>query len=126
VSELTELDDIESIASDERDGLWVLASQSKSEKGNRPPARELLAHLVPEGIGYRADKQVSLAPLLAGTQIDLDKLDIEGMAVRKGVLYLGLKSPAAAGKATILKVAAPDRLFANDAAGAQISVFGAV
>jgi hypothetical protein len=126
VSELTELDDIESIASDERDGLWVLASQSKSEKGNRPPARELLAHLVPEGIGYRADKQVALAPLLAGTQIDLDKLDIEGMAFRKGALYLGLKSPAVAGKATILKVASPERLFANDAAGAQISVFGQV
>ncbi len=128
VSQLSELDDIESIAGDDKDGLWILASQSVSEKGKRPAARELLAHLVPEGIGYRADQQVRLAPLLAQAipTLDFDRLDIEGMAYHQGALYFGLKAPSDHGRAVILKVAAPDRLLAGDIAGAKLETWGKV
>ncbi|HWU89319.1 MAG TPA: HlyD family efflux transporter periplasmic adaptor subunit [Kofleriaceae bacterium] len=133
VENVSMLDDIESIADDGKGGLWLLASQSRSEKGKRPPARELLAHLVPEGAGYRADRQVQLASSLAASGVaarlgvDLDRLDIEGMAYRAGALYLGLKAPLdAQGRATIWKIAAPDKLLDGDAAGAGIAVWSTV
>jgi hypothetical protein len=127
VSQLTELDDIESIAADDHDGVWLLASQSLSKNGKRPPARELLAHLVPEGSGYRADKQIRLAPLLANVPgMDLQQLDIEGLAFRNGALYIGVKTPTDNGRAVIYKVANPDRLMAGDLPGANLSVWGRV
>lgn len=135
VSDVSELDDLESITADNTNGLWICASQSVSEKGGRPHAREVLARLVPEAAGYRVDKKTHLYDLLAAAPeitrglgiTDLEVLDIEGMAWRGGALYLGIKTPVdALGKAMIWKVAAPDKLLAGDLVGAGISVWGTV
>jgi len=82
---------------------------------------------VPERSGYRADKQIRLAPLLATIPgSDLQKLDVEGLAFRNGALYIGVKTPTDNGRAVIYKVATPERLMAGDVAGANITLWGRV
>ncbi|MEO7092902.1 MAG: efflux RND transporter periplasmic adaptor subunit, partial [Polyangiales bacterium] len=136
VEEIKQLDDIESIAADDHQGLYVLASQSISERGNRPKAREKLVHLVPERGSYRADREVALAQLLDDSPpatrtalglTDTQSLDIEGMAWRGGALFLGLKAPLDdQGRALIWRIGAPDKLFAGDLAGAAVVRWGSV
>jgi hypothetical protein len=132
VAEVDAFDDLESIAAGDNGALWVLASQSVSEKGKRPHARTLLAHLVPDGASYRADQKVHLYDLLdAAPDVvralgvkDLDQLDIEGLAVRGGALYIGVKTPVnAEGRAMVWRVGAPDKLLAGDVAHAQLTTF---
>lgn len=132
VADINELDDVESIAAGDNGSLWVMASQSLSEKGNRPHPRTMLAHLVPDGPAFKADQKTHLFDLLSAApdlvrQLgvkDLEQLDIEGLAFRGGALYIGVKSPTTAdGKAMIWRVAAPDKLMAGDIAGAGITLF---
>ncbi|HEY5946139.1 MAG TPA: HlyD family efflux transporter periplasmic adaptor subunit [Kofleriaceae bacterium] len=132
IADVDAFDDIESIAAGDNASLWVLASQSMSEKGNRPHARTLLAHLVPDGSAYKADRKVFLLELLqASPKIaaalgagDLASIDIEGLAYRQGALYLGIKTPVnAEGRAMIWRVASPDKLLAGDLEHAGLSVF---
>jgi biotin carboxyl carrier protein len=116
IENISELDDIESIAAGDNGALWVMASQSVSERGKRPRARQVLARLVPEGAGYKVDQKVHLFELLTpevARELGVDKLDdldIEGLAWHGGALYIGLKSP----RAVIWKVDAPDKLLAGD------------
>jgi multidrug resistance efflux pump len=136
VEGIGQLDDIESIAAGDNGSLWLLGSQSVSEKGKRPKQRELLARLVPSGTGYKVDAKMHLASLLEAAPDsvraalgvpDMQQLDLEGMAYRKGALYLGLKAPVdGQRRAQIWRVAAPERLLQNDLAGAQVAVWGQV
>lgn len=136
IENVAELDDVESIAAGERGALWLAASQSVSDKGNRPRAREVIARLVPTATGYKLDAKVHLASLLAEAPAatraalgvpDLAALDIEGMAYAGGALYFGLKAPVdGEGRALIWKAAAPDRLLAGDLAGAQLAIVARV
>jgi hypothetical protein len=135
VADVSELDDIESITAGETGTLWIASSQSLSERGNRPHARQILARLAPDGAAYKVDRKVHLFELLAANPelvrqlgvTNLDSLDIEGMAWHGGALYLGLKAPLdAQGRAVIWKVGAPDKLLAGDLAGAAISLFASV
>ena len=136
VEDVQQLDDIESLAVDDQRGLYLLASQSVSERGNRPKAREQLIKLVPERGGFRAEHAVALASLLDEAPIavrstlgvpDTRQLDIEGLAWRGGSLYLGLKAPLdEQGRAMIWKVEAPDKLLAGDLGGARITRWGSV
>ena len=128
------LDDVEAVAAAERGALWLLSSQSVSEKGGRPKAREQLLHLVPSASSYKVDAKVRVAPLLEAASasvraslgvVDVDALDLEGVAYRGGALYIGLKAPVDEdGRALIWRVAAPDRLLAGDLAGAGVTVWG--
>ena len=136
VEDLSELDDVESIALGDHDTLWLMSSQSVSEKGRRSTAREQLIRLVPTARGYRADAKVTFAKLLdeapeavraALSVPDTRALDIEGLAARDGALYVGLKSPQDAhGNAIIWKIAAPERLLAGDLTGAGLAIWGTV
>lgn len=136
VEDAKQLDDIESVTAADHDALYLLASQSISERGNRPKAREELMHVVPERGSYRVDHHVALAQLLDDAPpatlaalglTDTKQLDIEGMAWRDGALYLGLKAPVdERGRAVIWRVGAPDKLLAGDLAGANLARWGSV
>jgi multidrug resistance efflux pump len=118
---VAEVDDLESITVDSEGGYYVLASQSKSNKGKRRDARTLFLHL--DG-SMEVKGQVHLFALLQAMDEsardalgvkDLDALDIEGMTWHNGALYFGLKSPLNGNKATILRLNSPAEVFAKGA-----------
>lgn len=139
IAGVDELNDLESIAADGR-GFWVLASQSTSQRGNRPPARRRLAHLIVEPgatidqAHVRADRVLDLGTLLDKASPELraelgiaSSLDIEAMAFRGGALYLGLKSPVdGAGRAVIWRIGAPDKLAEGNLAEAKLALWSTI
>jgi len=111
------ISDLESIAATTGGDLYVLASQSRSSKGKRPPARRLFMHLERALDGYKVTAQRDLFSALESVGPDvllslgissLRDLDVEGMTVRDGGLLLGLKAPLdAEGQALIWRVDRP-------------------
>lgn len=137
VGGIAELNDIESIAADAEGGLWLMSSQSVSQKGKRPASRSQLVHVaIGKAGGLLADKVIDFAGLLdaapAATRaalgvLDTRSLDIEAMAIQGGAVYLGLKAPVDGdGNARIWKIGAPAKLLAGDLAGAQLSLWSKV
>lgn len=122
------LNDIESIAPAPDGGLYVLASQSKSRKGKRSPARQRLVHVALAEGSARAAAVVQLARLLDGAGREgqaalglagTDDLDIEGMTVtREGGLLLGLKAPLGPRGALVWHLKQPEALLASGALAA--------
>ena len=133
VSGIDELDDIEAIALDADQRLWLLSSHSVSHKGHRREARRRLVRVELGKGGARATGSADLVELLerasaeerralgiAGTR----DLDLEGLAASGGALYVGLKAPLdGEGRAQIWKIARPERLLAGDLGGAQVAVW---
>lgn len=116
-----EVNDLEAITASPAGEIYLLSSQSFSKKGRRKPARTALWRLRPEGKGFQVTGEAHLAE-----QLDLDPelssalglaggtaaLDIEGMALKDGMLFLGLKAPLdARGRAMIWRIASPAALF---------------
>jgi multidrug resistance efflux pump len=138
IAGIDKLSDLESIAPAPDGGLYVLASQSRSRKGKRPPARQRLVHVALAPGGARASAVVALAGLLDGagreTLADLGlkssaDLDIEGMTVTAtGGLLLGLKAPLGPrDDAQIWHLERPDALLAaGDLAAGQLKLWGRV
>jgi hypothetical protein len=138
IAGIDKLSDLESIAQAPDGGLYVLASQSRSRKSKRPPARQRLVHVALSPGGARASAVVALAGLLDGagrgplTDLGLsstDDLDIEGMTVTaSGGLLLGLKAPLGPrGDAQIWHLERPDALLAaGDLAAARLKLWGRV
>jgi hypothetical protein len=128
--------DLEAIAPGPGDSLYLLASQSLSRKGKRPPARQLFARATIGAGGGEVTQAVQLADLLvaAGPEFqqslglaDLADLDIEGMtASADGGLLLGLKAPLGArGEALIWRLGRPDRLLGGEGlAAAELAPWG--
>ncbi|HWB77579.1 MAG TPA: biotin/lipoyl-binding protein [Nannocystaceae bacterium] len=117
--------DLESIAPAPDGGIYVLASQSYSKKGKRPPKRQVFAHIALDSDTARVTKSVALATLLesgdalSGLELDnLDALDIEGMtSTAAGGVLLGLKSPLDdKGRAAIWHLHDPDTLLTSGSA----------
>lgn len=136
-----EVSDLEAIAPGPEDSIYVLASQSLSRKGKRPPARQLFARLKLGQAGGTVVQAVHLADRLAAAGpefqqrlglADLADLDIEGMtATVEGGLLVGLKAPLGArGEALIWRIGRPDRLLAGEAGealeAAELSLWGSV
>lgn len=132
------LSDLESIAQAPDGGLYVLASQSRSRKGKRSPARQRFVHVALGEGGARADAIVQVARVLeqAGPEAraglglaKLDELDIEGMtSTASGGLLLGLKAPLGPrGEALIWQLPRPDALLAGGSlADAGLALWGQV
>lgn len=128
--------DLEAIAPGPGDSLYLLASQSLSRKGKRPPARQLFARATIGAGGGEVTQAVQLADLLvaAGPELqqslglaDLAELDIEGMTTSAdGGLLLGLKAPLGArGEALIWRIGRPDRLLGGEGlAAAELAPWG--
>ncbi|MCY1070210.1 HlyD family efflux transporter periplasmic adaptor subunit [Nannocystis sp. RBIL2] len=123
VSGIDGFSDLEAIAPAPEDGLYVLASQSRSRKGKRPAARQVFARIAVTAGGATLEASVSLAEqlerdpaLLAALGLaDTAELDLEGMtATAGGGLLLGLKQPLdAEQRAPIWHLPHPDALLAG-------------
>jgi multidrug resistance efflux pump len=138
IAGIDKLSDLESIAPAPDGGLYVLASQSRSRKGKRPPARQRLVHVALSPGGARASAMVALAGLLDSAGRDTlaglglpgtADLDIEGMtATAAGGLLLGLKGPLGPrDEAQIWHLGRPDALLATgELAAGQLALWGRV
>jgi len=138
IAGVDKLSDLESVAPAPDGGLYVLASQSRSRKGKRPPARQRLVHVALAPGGARATAVVALAGLLDGAGREAlaalglpstADLDIEGLSVTAGGgLLLGLKGPLGPrDEAQIWHLARPDALLAaGELAAGQLTLWGRV
>ena len=134
---LEEVSDLEALAPGPKDSFYMLASQSRSRKGKRPPARQLFARVdVVDGelrlaaSTQLADRLDADPALLARLGLkDTANLDLEGMtAVAGGGLLLGVKEPLdERGQAMLWHLARPDALLAGeDPASAGLTAWGSV
>lgn len=134
VSGIEAFSDLEAIAAGAGDGLYLLASQSRSRKGKRPAARQLFAKIAVTDAGARVEASIALADILERdssllTALGLAntaELDLEGMTpTSAGGLLIGLKQPIDdAGQAQIWHLPQPDALLAGGSGG--LRRFGAV
>ena len=137
-----EVNDLEAIASDGENTLYIVSSQNISKKGRRPQNRELFIRVNRRGGTYIVDGQISFLSLLLATysqpellRLGLEKFDsdgkpvlnIEGAAYRDGSLYLGLKEPVSSNGAIIWKLDnVDDVLNKKRLLPHQLSVYGYV
>lgn len=106
---IDELNDPESICALPDGTFLVATSHSIGKNGKSQASRRRLLHLALSGRSMRILGRVDLTEVVAR-----EHLDIEAMAFREGVLYIGLKAPLGAdGSATILAMS--DALKAIDA-----------
>lgn len=129
ISGLDAVDDLEAIARAADGSIYVLASQSVSKKGRRPPARALLARLVSAGPDLALAGHFGLVERLQEAPVEyraelgvgsLDALDIEGMTAEGGDLFLGLKAPLAPrDRAIVWRLSDPERLLAGALPGPE-------
>jgi multidrug resistance efflux pump len=116
------LNDLESIAMDTDGSIYVLSSQSHSKRGNRPSSRTAFLRLRRARQGYDVIGEIHLAEALEGADAAVRErlglpsgqhvLEIEGLAVRAGTLYLGLKAPLdSEGRSSIWRLSNPRAAF---------------
>lgn len=132
---LDRIEDMESIAQDERGFIYIACSQGLKKNGKLPDKRKLLVRLKRDTGLLTLDKGVNLHDLLVEKAEGSNapwatffngayrkgEIDIEAMFVHGGNLYLGFKSPLNKGCALVLEIADIDTLFAeNRIAGAKI------
>jgi len=121
-----QVNDLEAVAAGPDGAVYLMSAQSHSRKGRRPAARTLFLKVVVDGRQARVAASVQLAPLLEaqgdaflaglGLPAGTRELEIEGLAVRDGAAYLGLKSPLdEQGRAIVWRLADVERFFATGA-----------
>ena len=132
------LNDIESIASDGNNGLYLLTSQSYSRDEKRPKSRTSMVLIEKSGTFFQAKAVQSLAENLEamgskflaslGLGNGTRDLEIEAMTFYQGSLYLGLKSPLdAEGNAMIWKMNKPKEfLESGDILQGALSLWGTI
>lgn len=126
ISEVSEVQDLEAIARDDEGFIYLLSSQSSDKKGVISPERNQFIKAELKGFNLRTVSVVQLRPLLEelaqGSPDFLrrlgvvdeqwSELNIEGLAFRRGALYLGLVAPLDdRGRALIWRIRNPHRLF---------------
>jgi hypothetical protein len=123
VSGIDELNDLESLASDVDGSIYLLSSQSYSSKGNRRSSRTAFLRIDARGRGFAVTGELHIAEMLDAAPASIRKrlgleagtrdLDIEGLAIRGGAAYFGVKAPLdSAGNAMIWRL--PDLRAAFD------------
>jgi multidrug resistance efflux pump len=130
---LDKMDDMEAVAEDGAGSIYILSSQSYTKKGKLPDHRKLLIKTRRKGDNLELQGKIVLIDALekasradAGkdwaaflrTGLAAESIDIEGMAVLGGDVYLGFKAPLLDGKAVILRLSGIDSLMAGKALAA--------
>jgi multidrug resistance efflux pump len=120
------INDMEGVAPGDDGSVYILTSQSRNKKGNLPSERKLFLWLARNGERFALKGSIQLSDvLLAAAQKKPDQawakylskaigdstLDIEGVAFRKGELFLGIKSPLLDECAVVLNIGRADKLF---------------
>lgn len=130
--------DLESIAAQGDDTVYVLSAQSHSNAGKRSKHRTGFHWLKRSGDGYKVQSTAYFAALLdhlsperlaaLGLPRGTGDLEIEGMTPVGKSLLLGLKSPLDEnGKAMIWRLGNPDALFSDQSLdNADLSLWGRV
>jgi hypothetical protein len=103
LSGVNELNDLESLASDADGSTYLLSSQSYSSKGNRRSSRTAFLRVDARDRSFAVTGELHLAetldaaPASLRTRLGLSAgtrdLEIEGLAIRGGAAYFGLKAP---------------------------------
>lgn len=103
-----EINDLESVTLNKKGDIFLISSCGKNKKGQRPENRGLLTRVRYENGEFRMTGSLNLFALLRdycsagecvglagdlGAKVILDKLNIEGAAIKNGSLFLGLKEP---------------------------------
>lgn len=142
VMDLGKINDMEALAQNEEGKIYIAASQSHNKKGKQKRERRLLIRVKRQGLKFTLEASVDLhtllqkaaehAPqkpwvsfLLAGAA--KRAIDIEGVFIRKGALYLGYKAPFLDGQSAILKIDQIDKVLdAAKLSPAAVSLFKTV
>ena len=126
IAGVQKINDMEGIARGDDDFIYVLTSQSYNASKELPMERKLFLRVARNGATFTLKGSVQLSDvLLAAAQKQPDKpwarylskavgdstLDIEGVAFRKGNLFLGIKNPLIDECAVILNIGKADNLF---------------
>lgn len=103
---LPKLNDAEAICEGPDGTYFVATSHSENRKGKHKGERRRLYHLKLVGRNLHILGSVELSQAIVESKaIDGDSLDMEALAFRQGVLYVGLKAPqTTSGEAIILRV----------------------
>ena len=115
VSGVDELNDLESLTSDAGGSIYLLSSQSYSSKGNRRRSRTAFLRLDARARSFAVTGELHIAESLDAAPSSIRKrlgleagtrdLDIEGLAIRGGAAYFGVKAPLdSAGNAMIWRL----------------------
>lgn len=136
---LDRIDDMEAISAGEDGAVYILASQSRTKGGKLPEARKLLVRAKRKGADLELDGKAVLLDMLEKASrehpgqawaaflrdgLAAGSIDIEGMAVHRGDLYLGFKNPLSEGRAVILKLRNPGEMFAGkDLRGQDVEIW---
>ena len=126
VKGLDRIKDMEAITMDENGMIYIACSQDRSKKGNMPDSRKFLARIKRNTTVLTLDATIYLhdllddtasknknapwAKLLTSGDHGLD-VNIEGVFLDRGSLYLGLKKPLVDGQAVILRIREIARVF---------------
>lgn len=123
---LGKMDDMEAISAGNGGSVYLLSSQSRTKGGKLPENRKLLVRARRTGEDLALERKVALLDLLGKAALEnptepwsgfISKgitegsIDIEGMAVREGDVYLGFKNPLLDGKAVVLRMAEVDSVL---------------
>jgi multidrug resistance efflux pump len=126
ITGLQVINDMEGITRGNDGYIYVLTSQSYNKKGELPDARKLFLRVARSGELFTLNGSIQLSDvLLAAAQKNPDQpwaqylvkaiadstLDIEGVAFRKGEIFLGMKNPLLDESAVILNIGKADKLF---------------
>jgi multidrug resistance efflux pump len=116
---LDKIDDMEAVSAGEDGSVYLLSSQSHTKGGKLPKHRKLLVKAKRAGEDLVLDAEMPLYDLLDKASaenadepwaafirkaIDDRSMDIEGMAVHQGGLFLGFKAPLLDGMAVVLRI----------------------
>lgn len=120
------INDMEGIAQDDQGFVYVMASQNANKKGKLPAARRAFIRAKRKGAELSFAGNIDLSQLLGNAArskeaawaqaitraMESGLLDIEGLTMHKGDLYIGIKSPLLSGNAMILTLGGAEKLFA--------------
>jgi hypothetical protein len=136
---LSEINDMESITTNDQHFYYILSSQSYNKKGKCPPARKLFIRVQRDGKSFKLDRSIYLFDLLQTAasktadprltefvnQSALDQsVDVEGMTIFNDTLLLGFKNPKIKDEAVILAVANYNSCFdQNNISEQQVSIW---
>ena len=122
--------DLEAVARDDKDRIYLLASQSISQKGRLPEARQAFIRGKLSGFTLMVDGSVYLRKCLRNlfdglsskkrmrvfgfsSRKKFEKLNLEGLSWHNGHLYIGLAGPTPKNMAIIWSIRDPDALFSH-------------
>jgi multidrug resistance efflux pump len=136
---LSEINDMESITTNDQHFYYILSSQSYNKKGKCPPARKLFIRVQRDRKSFKLDRSIYLFDLLQTAasktadprltefvnQSALDQsVDVEGMTIFNDTLLLGFKNPKIKDEAVILAVANYNSCFdQNNISEQQVSIW---